>query len=301
MATIPSKSICNSANTTSPVTYPPYPALPAIVPEEIGIVTEEDPETGSGQFDRYMRAGTNQLQIQYDLGRIKGPDFAIAFVALQELMMVQGNKFILDKYTAEVMAHKTYLEIDEIREKGKLERKSIELNILKGEMELRHLELQMDKTKNEAQLICTQEEELRKNGEVNRRKTEEEIDLIERQETELKLNGTENRLKTKEEVLKIKEEIDLLQTQDSELKSNGTVERALKGAQTSTQGAQASLYGRQVTGYDEKNKNENAKMLLDAWAVQAVEEPDPSQYKILNLASPKIDPLVDSIKSGTGL
>ena len=291
---IPSKSTCNSANTTSIVKYPPHPTLPVVVPEEIGIVTEEDPKTGNGQFDRYMRAGTNQLQLQYDLGRIKGPDFAIAFIAMQELMMVQGNKFILDKYAAEVMAHKTYLEIHEMREKGKLERKLIELNILKGEMELRHTELQMDKTKNEAQLICTQEEELRKNGEVNRRKTEEEIDLITRQETELKLNGIESRLKTKEEV-------DLLQTQDSELKSNGSVERALKGAQTSTQGAQAALYGRQVTGYDEKNKNENAKMLLDAWAVQAVEEPDPSQYKILNLASPKIDPLVDSIKSGTGL
>ncbi len=249
MAT-PPKSTCSSASTTSPIKYPSYPTLPVVAPEQIGIVTEENPKTGSGQFDRYMRAGTNQLQLQYELGRIKGPDFAVAFVALQELMMVQGNKFILDKYTAEVIAHKTYLEVDEMRKKGKLERKLIELNILKGEMELRHLELQMDKTKNEAQLICTQEEELRKDGELKREETRE--------------NGKVNRQKTEEE-------IDLLRTQESELKLNGTSKRNLEAADKALKGKMEALYEAQATGFNNKGANEAAKTVGNMWAVYASE------------------------------
>jgi len=276
---IPSKSTCNSANTTSTVKYPPHPTLPVVVPEKIGIVTEEDPENGSGQFDRYMRAGTNQLQIQYDLGRIKGPDFAIAFVALQELMMVQGNKFILDKYTSEVMAHKTYLEINEIREKGKLERKLIELNILKGEMELRHLELQMDKTKNEAQLICTQEEELRKDGELKREET--------------KKNGVKQREK-------LDEEIDLLQTQDSELKLNGTSKRKLETAQALAQGEQVGLYRAQAKGFADKNRNDTFKSTLNAWAINATEVDDAAN-PVAELRESAVSTMITNARAAAGI
>ena len=57
---------------------------------------------GTGVFDIYMRAGMNQLNTQYDKGRIKGADFAAAYIAQMQLMMTEANKFVLGLAQAEM-------------------------------------------------------------------------------------------------------------------------------------------------------------------------------------------------------
>lgn len=73
---------------------------------------------------------------------------------------------------------------------------------------------------------------------------------------------------------KMKFESDLVCQQVEELKANGAEERALKQAQKQVQIKQAELYNQQITSFREKTNIDAAKVSLDAWAVQAVEEPD---------------------------
>ena len=81
------------------------PNLPSDVtppePPEISDVTEVL-ISGSGAFDVFMRAGSTQLQTQYDAGRIKGADFAAAYVQMMQLMMTSAIEFVLKKFETEM-------------------------------------------------------------------------------------------------------------------------------------------------------------------------------------------------------
>ena len=59
---------------------------------------------GAGAFDIFMRAGAAQLQSQYDAGRIKGADYASAYIQMMELMMTQAVAFIAKKFEIETSA-----------------------------------------------------------------------------------------------------------------------------------------------------------------------------------------------------
>lgn len=77
---------------------------------------------------------------------------------------------------------------------------------------------------------------------------------------------------------KTEQEVILLCQQIAELKANGGVERGLKEKQTQVQIKQAELYNRQIKGFGEKAASDAAKIIMDAWAVSAVEEPDATVY-----------------------
>ncbi len=213
---------CTPASVTLP-TLPPS-VNPPVIPTAADVTTEA--VDGTGVFDVYMRAGMNQLETQYQLGRIKGADYAAAYVAQIQLMMTEANKFVIGMVQAEIAA-KLF----------------------------------------DQQYLGAAYDALVKEASVH----------------EMKSKG------------------DLLCQQIAELKENGKVERELKMAQKQTQIQQAALYKRQITGYNEKNKNENAKMLLDAWAVQAVEEPEASQYKITPMGTaPKLEIFANELKVAGG-
>lgn len=57
---------------------------------------------GNGAFDVFMRAGSAQLQSQYDAGRIKGADFAAAYIQMMQLMMTNATQFVLKKFEVEM-------------------------------------------------------------------------------------------------------------------------------------------------------------------------------------------------------
>lgn len=185
-----------------------------VIPEEDNIdgitplnVTEENFD-GSGIFDVYMRAGMVHLETQYKASRIKGSDYATAYIATIQLMMTEANKFVIAEFEANMKAKMFGYQLATIK---------------------------YDALIKESQA----------------------------KESEAK--------------------VDLLCQQVAELKANGAQDRALKAAQIQTQAKQAELYDRQIKGYDEKNANDNAKTLFDAWAVQAVEEPDPITYMVTPL------------------
>ena len=164
-----------------------------------GTVTEED-ITGNGIFDIYMRAGSNQLQIQYDEGRIKGKEYADSFVQMIQVMMTEANKFAIGMVQAEIAANM---------------------------FPVQYLTAGYDAALKEAQAA------------------------------------------------KMTKEVELLCQQIAELKANGGVERMLKTKQSQTQVKQAELYKRQIKGFDDKSSIDASKIIMDAWAVHAVEEPDP--------------------------
>ena len=112
-------------------------------------VTEERID-GDGVFDIYMRAGMNQLMTQYDAGRIKGADFAAAYIAMVQLMMTEANKFVLGLVQAEILAA------------------MLKYNALGALYDAALKESQALKAKAEVDLVCQQTAELKANGKVER-------------------------------------------------------------------------------------------------------------------------------------
>ena len=92
---IPRADISDVPDLPSDITPPEAPSSSDITEEVL---------SGGGVFDSFMRAGSNQLQSQYDAGRIKGADYAAAYIQMMELMMTQANMFVLKKFESEVAA-----------------------------------------------------------------------------------------------------------------------------------------------------------------------------------------------------
>ena len=92
------------------------PELPSsIVPPEAPSLKDVTTELvdGTGAFDVFMRAGSAQLQTQYDAGRIKGKEYAEAFISMTQLMMEQANGFVLKRFESEmaaIMFNSQYIE-----------------------------------------------------------------------------------------------------------------------------------------------------------------------------------------------
>lgn len=206
------------------------PELPVIPPEDeitapdANTVTEEVVD-GNGVFDIYMRAGMNQLNTQYTEGRIKGADYAAAYIAMTELMMTQANAFVVQIFEAEMKA------------------KMFGVQFYKAKYDALLAESQAKKMAFDADFVCQQ---------------------------------------------------------IAELKANGETERGLKKSQTNVQVKQADLYTRQITGYNEKHQGDVAKVLFDAWAVQAVEEPYVT-YQIDNLLSEQMNDMVNQMRNSSPL
>ena len=145
--------VVNSSCTSGDVTIPELPTnLPDINIPSAQTVTEEL-VTGDGVFDIYMRAGMNQLETQYKEGRIKGADYAAAFIAMTELMMTQANKFVIDKFTAETNAVQAKIGIA-----------LYELQFITAGYDAALKKAQAEKVYHESGLICQQKAELKLNG-----------------------------------------------------------------------------------------------------------------------------------------
>ena len=280
---------------------------------------------GTGAFDVFMRAGSAQLQEQFDAGRIKGAAFAEAHTAMMQLMMTEANKFVLGKVQSDIAIA------------------MFPMQYMGAVYEAAGKEAAVRKTEHESNLICEQEAQLELDGEVNRRKVEEEIDLLVTQDSELILNGEVNRRKTEEEIdlletqdseliltgpiqrEKLEEEVDLLQTQDSELLLtgplqrtkltaetdlldtqedelilNGVSKRALEGSQKLAADEQIELYRAQAIGFEDKNRNDSYKTLLNAWAISAVEV-DADPQVPTSLTSTEINGSIQKANEASGL
>jgi len=283
------------------------------IPDIDALIVTEEVIDGAGVFDKYMRAGNNQLRLEYDENRIKGAVYADAYIKNIENFMIQANNFVLEKYKADIDAQikkimlpyeilKLKYEVALIYAQAKkvmveIELISAQINELKanGIYDRRLKASQIQKTLAETDLICTQIDEMVLNGAKER-------ELKSTQISEMIANGAKEReFKTTqihEMTLNGLKDRALKSVQMSELALNGNKDRTLKEAQTNTQHEQANLYIRQIKGFDEKNSNDVATTLFNAWAVQAVEEPDPAQYKIQALGDiGKLNLLANDVKT----
>jgi len=195
---------CETCSTGDVAIPTPNPDDKLTDPGTIGFVTEEAID-GKGVFDSLMRAGSNQLMTQYEAGRIKGKEFADAYLSMMELMMTQANAFVIQSYTAKLDAESKF--------------KMFPYNALSMIYDAAIKEAQAREMDIKNKLVCTQ---------IN------------------------------------------------ELVLNGSQDRALKASQIEVQDAQRDLYVRQTTGFNDKRNNDNLKVVMDSWAVQAVELPDDS-------------------------
>jgi len=210
-------------------------------------VTEEDALTGQGQFDKYMRASASQLAIQYDEGRIKGADLAAAMVELIPSMMENANKFVIGEVTAKLEAEKSRYE-------------------------LKIAEFQLLKVQAEVSKMCTEENEMRLTGRVQRGKLRAEAGLIE--------------------------------TQEKELKANGKSKRALEAVQIESAKEQVLLYRAQTKSFVNKSKNDTFKTVSNMWTVFISEVYDGvgNTPSVLAADGPQgMNQLVNSVRTSVGV
>ena len=169
------------------VIVPVAPTVKDITTEVIG---------GTGAFDVFMRAGANQLQEQYLQGRIKGAEYASAYIEMMKLMMEQAAAFTVKKFETE-MAGALF----------------------------------------QGQYMKTMYDAITAEHAAN----------------------------------KMIADAYLTSVQACELPLNGSADRILKGEQSKAQAKTVDLYDRQITGFDDKDKNDVFKTVMDSWAVQGVE------------------------------
>ncbi len=172
---------------------------PGLAKPTVGTVTEEKLD-GNGVFDIYMRAGTNHLNLQYEEGRIKGSDYAQAYLGMMELMMVEANKMVLGIFKAQQEA----LLFPALYEKARYDLATARTTAQKMEAE--------------KDLVCQQAAELKVNGESDRelkcaqtRAQEKTVELYDRQ-----IEGFDDKFQT--DVYKIM--MDAWAAQGAEISSN---------------------------------------------------------------------------------
>jgi len=197
---------------------------------------------GSGVFDDLMEAVNGNIKVEYDNGRIVGPDYATVYLGAIQSVIAQSVQYILQEQATEA-------QIDKMLSDTAI------------------AEAQSDKD------LLIKDEQITK--------LQEEIDLLGTQDSELSLNGAKDRLVKDEQITKLQEEIDLLGTQDSELLLNGAADRLLKTAQTATETdklstsaknrdvmtTQEALYNRQRAGFDDNKYQKILETQMNAWGI----------------------------------
>ena len=254
--------VATSSHTDAPIVIPPLePGHTGIHLPVVDDVTTEDVD-GTGVFDVYMRAAKNQLDTQYNLGRIKGADYTQAYISITQVMISEANKFVLGKVQADIAARM-------------FDRQWLALGYDIHNKTVMTEKLELDKLMVEQEIA-----ELKKNGSVDRTSKQKQIQKLDidikgvaQQIAETKASGSVDRGLKIAQTEKTQADENLVKRQLRELQQNGIAERKLKKAQTQTQVKQAELYCRQIDGFSEKAASDGAKIAFDAWAVHAVEEP----------------------------
>ncbi len=189
------------------------------------------------EFRRIMGAIRCELDIEYDKGRIKGADYALMIEKLMDPIMGKAIQYTIEFSKTELEVMMLQHQLSTAGDLHRMEMDLKQMNLVHTEAQAHLTKAQVLETKAKADLVCAQE------------------------------------VKMETEIMKLTADMDLVCTQIGELKLNGTAERKLKDAQTVVQGKQGALYDRQRTGFDDKARNDASKILQDAWAVKAVEEP----------------------------
>lgn len=102
---------------------------------------------GTGIFDELMKAVNGNIQVQYDNGRLKGPEYAEVYLGSMQTAITEAMKFILNKKTIEkgLEAQDVSIAISEVQlaentEKWALQRKVLENQLAMSDIDVAYKE-----------------------------------------------------------------------------------------------------------------------------------------------------------------
>ena len=237
---------------------------------------------GTGVFDVLMTAVGSRLEEQYQEDRIKGSDYATAYLGAMQYAMAQAMQFLLGKQQADAQAElikaqtsltiKQEAEIDAniLLKTKELQIKDQELLIRQQELVLKGKEIELANKEIElkTQMILTEREK------INLMK-EQILELRAKIANETMLANSTVSVNTAQ-ITKITAEKDLLvQKKVTELVQTVNPTGGLVKAQY-------DLYRKQATGFDRDAEQKAAKTIIDGWSVLATADPSavsrPSYY-----------------------
>jgi len=291
-----------------------------------GTLTSTNEWSGTGIFDKLIEAVNKNIEGQYNLGRIGGPDYANVYLGsmqsviaesvqyiLQEkqveaqtdLLITQNNEAILDGTSkrAEIAAQ-TQLLIDQDSElllNGTSKRSEItaQTNLLDSQRTKVDSDTIITKAQSTKDLLVKQAQidlELSNKAKVDYETSTvlpKQVDVEERKIAISESQSTKDLLVKSEQIANITSEIDLRATQKSEVVLDGVSKRAVESAQE-------LLVKRQTKGFDDDAYQKLLKQVLDSWSVgfsvsqTAVAVPDAIKV-------PSIDSVMNKAMSNLGI
>lgn len=236
---------------------------------------------GTGAFDVLMRSIKEHLKSEFDAGRIKGTDYATAYIQALQAVLAQASQFVLASAKMPIELEILAVEKMKVQEEVKLTEAQINLSAA-----------QMAVTVKEGAQVDANT--LRVNVETDQaRYTLKHIlpKTVTKLDGELKLLTPQKDLllaqvaKTTQETALLPEQLRLLQEQVNSQKAQSDLydqKTITERAQTdpvvirpgSVLGKQVELYSAQSTSYDQAAKREAAKVMVDTFLARLVQDPD---------------------------
>lgn len=266
---------------------------------------------GNGVFDKLMKTFELHLEREYNKQRIRGTDYANAYIGLINNALNQVSNYALEKsklplelQLLEAQIHKIATDTIVATKQGGL----IDAQIHKemAQTEMLHLEMEYKFPKElaliDAQIanmkaeIALKEYELKYIKPIQLALQEKELDIKEQQ---LRLAEYELQVKAPAEVRSINAQADLYnqkvvtekaQTDASVIGSGSVIDHNNK------------VLAQQAISYDNDSKLKATSMLVDTWKVRRNDDPDEAPVNDINkLADPNIGTAVGKVLQSVGI
>lgn len=112
-----------------------------------GTIDYTNPEVptwnGEGVFDKLMTAINGNIQIQYELGRLKGPEYANVYLGGMQTAIGEAMKFMLNKGSIEkgLEAQDVQIAIAEVQLAESSEKWALQKQVLENQLEMSNVDV----------------------------------------------------------------------------------------------------------------------------------------------------------------
>lgn len=99
---------------------------------------------GTGVFDEIVKAVNGNLQLQYDEGRIKGTDFANAYINGLQVAVTEAMKYMLNRKSIEkqLELQDVQIAINEVQLAENSEKWALQKQVLENQLEMSNVDVQ---------------------------------------------------------------------------------------------------------------------------------------------------------------
>lgn len=265
---------------------------------------------GNGVFDKLMKTFELHLEREYNKQRIRGTDYANAYIGLINNALNQVSNYALEKsklplelQLLEAQIHKTATDTIVATKQGGL----IDAQIHKemAQTEMLHLEMEYKFPKElaliDAQIANMKAEIALKEKELALRDKQLDISIIELRikEQQLRLAEYEVQVKAPAEVRSINAQADLYNQKVVTEKAQTDASVIGKGSVIDHNN---KVLAQQAISYDNDSKLKATSMLVDTWKVRRNDDPDEAPVNDTNkLADPNIGTAVVKVLQSVGI